>query len=160
MDDPTISNLDSFSLIQKDPELFYNSEENNKSHDNKLFSFQQDKKTSSPKGEIQMQYFETFNNNNTKNNSLLNTSRNNNNISNNCNQGTSEMVIDYSKFEKKEKNDKRKNNTITQSKNKGLEMFLVNNSSKKEIPSCVESKTCLLDNNESKDDEFHPCLIF
>lgn len=156
LDDPTISNLDSFSLIQKDPELFYNSEENNKSHDNKLFSFQQDKKTSSPKGEIQMQYFETFNNNNTKNNSLLNTSRNNNNISNNSNQGTSEMVIDYSKFEKKEKNDKRKNNSITQSKNKGLEMFLVNNSSKKEIPSCVESKTCLLDNNESKDDEFHP----
>lgn len=150
MDDPTISNLDSFSLIQNDPDLFYNSDDNNnKNSDNKIFSFQ-DKKASSPKNEIPIQYFETFNNNTTTgNNSLLNSSHNNTN--------TNEMKIDYSKFESLKRNHKNNGVKIPANKVNNLDMFLVNNNSKKELIENNESKMSLMNNDEdieqSKDKE-------
>ena len=142
IDDPTISNLDSFSLIQKDPDLFYNSEDNNnKNNDNKIFSFQ-DKRASSPKNEIPIQYFETFNNNTTTgNNSLLNSSHNNAN----------EMKIDYSKFESLKRNPKNNGVKITANKVSNLDMFLVNNNSKKELVENNESKMSMMNIEESID---------
>lgn len=142
IDDPTISNLDSFSLIQKDPDLFYNSEDNNnKINDNKIFSFQE-KRTSSPKNEIPIQYFETFNNNTTTgNNSLLNSSHNNAN----------EMKIDYSKFESLKRNPKNNGVKITANKVSNLDMFLVNNNSKKELVENNESKMSMMNIEESID---------
>ena len=142
IDDPTISNLDSFSLIQKDPDLFYNSEDNNnKINDNKIFSFQ-DKRASSPKNEIPIQYFETFNNNTTTgNNSLLNSSHNNAN----------EMKIDYSKFESLKRNPKNNGVKITANKVSNLDMFLVNNNSKKELVENNESKMSMMNIEESID---------
>ena len=142
IDDPTISNLDSFSLIQKDPDLFYNSEDNNnKNNDNKIFSFQ-DKRASSPKNEIPIQYFETFNNNTTTgNNSLLNSSHNNAN----------EMKIDYSKFESLKRNPKNNGVKIPANKVSNLDMFLVNNNSKKELVENNESKMSMMNIEESID---------
>ena len=143
IDDHTISNLDSFSLIQKDPDLFYNSEDNNnKNTDNKIFSFQ-DKRASSPKNEIPIQYFETFNNNTTTgNNSLLNSSHNNN---------ANEMKIDYSKFESLKRNPKNNGIKIPANKVSNLDMFLVNNNSKKELVENNESKMSFMNIEESID---------
>lgn len=144
IDTQNISNLDSFSLIQKDPDIFDDTEyKNGLTEDNKIFSFEKKGATRNDENiNLNMAGFDTFNN--SKNTASIRSSESNKNISNNNN---GEMVIDYSKFEKKKPLLFSETERIGKRPNNNLDMFLISKDSRKEL-STEESKMSLLEQSK------------